>query len=105
MISRACCKKAARPQTVEKPCFVSGESPPSRAAISVYPAKAIYNRADTEFSVLPRTIAVRMKLGAGASTSTKNHPRFPEWKTGGFISLGTSLPCLPTYYLALTQDT
>jgi hypothetical protein len=35
---------------------------------------AIYNRAATEFSVLPGTIHVRTGLGAGASTSTKNHP-------------------------------
>ena len=37
-------------------------------------------------------------LGAGASTSEKT-TRFPERKTGGFVSLGTSLPCLQGYYL------
>ena len=35
---------------------------------------AICNRAATGFSVLPGTIHVRTGLGAGASTSTKNHP-------------------------------
>jgi len=56
------------------------------AATFLYPTIAIYNRAATDFSVLPRTIAVRTGLGAGASTSTKNHP-LSEKEKGGFVNL------------------
>ena len=61
---------------------------PSGRRYSFGPTTAIYNRAATEFSVLPRTVAVRTGLGAGASTSKKP----PAFRNGKQVVLSIWVP-------------
>ena len=75
---------------------------PTGRRYSFSPTTAIYNRAATEISVLPRAETLFARAWGRQPQQAKT-TRFPEWKTGGFVSLGTSLPCLQGYYSGINN--